>query len=158
MAQFHKQSFTKRFATMGDPAEAVFDLVHPRHHKLGLNRPNFNMLNMPVTMRQMPDRMLRDRIVECMGVGRDRLLKLKVDKEQALVVWEIIGPVWLFVYDSHKGVYYEAPLADWVRQFNAYGSDDMFENDGKRYTALHVKHFPTDPKPVPTDDEALEAA
>lgn len=151
---FHQQSFTQRFGTMGDPAEAAFDLVYPKHHKLGLNRPPFYMGGMPAPMRYTPDRMLRDRFVECMGIGRDGLLKLKDEKLDALYEWRAIGPVHLFVYNSHTNCYYEAPLADWVSQLHFYGTPRTFENDAKAYTELAAAHFPTEPQPLPEADDA----
>lgn len=154
MSEFNKQSFTKRFQTMGDPAEAVFDLVYPRNHKLGLNRPPFFMGGMPVPMRYTPDRMTRDRITECMGVGRDRKLKLKEEKVEALLAWEAIGPVYLFVYDSHRKAWFDAPLDEWVRQLSAHGIARTFENDGKAYTELHVDHFPSESQSIPEAEAA----
>jgi hypothetical protein len=156
MTAYNKQSFSKRFAKMGDQAEAACDVVYPKSHELGLNRPKFFMGGMPATMRQTPDRMLRDRLIECMGVGRDRKLKLKLDKLDVLEVWnEHIGPVWLFVWDSHKQQYYEAPIAQWRDQVRAHGIARTFENDGKAYHELDATHFPSEPHPLP---EVAEAA
>jgi hypothetical protein len=153
---FNKQSFSKRFAKMGDEAEAMCDIVYPRHHKLGLERPPFFMGGMPATMRQTPDRMLRDRLIECMGVGRDRKLKVKDDKLAVLEIWDqAIGPVWLFVWDSHKKRYYEAPIGEWRVRIAESGIARTFENDGKAYHELDVSNFPSDPHPIP---EVAEAA
>lgn len=145
---FSKQSFNRRFATMGDPAEAAFDLVYPKHHKLGLNRPPFYMGGMTQAMRYTPDRMLRDRFVECMGIGRDRTLKIKDEKIEALQDWLRLGAVSLFVYDQSTDTYYEAPIDDWVSNLRAYASDDTFP-EGKTYKALRSDRFPTTPTPLP---------
>ena len=153
---FHQHSFQRRFATMGDIAERKFEELHPHAHRLGLNRPKFFMGGMPLAMRQTPDFMLRDRIVECMGVGRDRKLKLKTDKVEALQTWQHIGPVTLFVYDSHCDEWYEAGVKEWVEQVRLHGIARTFENDGKSFIELNVKHFPTDPQPFP--DTETEAA
>jgi len=148
---FHAQDFSKRFHTMGDPAEAAFDLVYPKHHKLGLNRPPFYMGGMTLAMRYVPDRMLRDRFVECMGVGKDRLLKVKNEKVLALSAWQEIGDVSLFVWDSHAQHWYEDSLEAWRRQIDKLGVDGTFKNDNKPYRALHVDHFPSSPQDLPTD-------
>jgi hypothetical protein len=137
---------------MGDPAEAAFDLVYPRNHKLGLNRPSFFMGGMGLAMRYTPDRLMRDRIVECMGIGRDRKLKLKVEKLEALNIWQAIGPVWLFVFDQPKGTYYEAPLNEWEARCHSFGKRDTFENDGKAYVELHANSFPSQPHQLPEAD------
>ena len=154
MSAFHQRSFSQRFGQLGDLAESIFDKVYPRHHKLGLERPPFFMGGMLQTMRCTPDRMLRDRLVECMGVGKDRKLKVKHDKLEGLAPWNGIGPVFLFVYDSWRHEWYEAPLDDWVRQLNTCGTPRTFENDGKAYTELDVANFPTPPQPIPEDDDA----
>lgn len=146
---FHRQSFKTRFGTMGDPAEAVFDLVYPKNHKLGLNRPPFYMGGMVLAMRYVPDRMLRDRFVEVMGCGRDGKLKLKHEKIEALQTWQQIGPVELFVYDQFNETYYEAPLDAWVSAAHTLGASRTFDNDGKTYLELHISDFPTNQHPVP---------
>lgn len=154
MTAFHQQSFKKRFGTMGDTAEAIFDLVHPKSHPLGLNRPPFFMGGMPLALRYTPDRMLRDRTVECMGIGRDRKLKLKTEKVEALAMWEALGPVHLFVYDQKAHTYYEAPLQAWRDALDSYGIARTFDNDGKAYLELGADHFPTQPQPIPEADHA----
>lgn len=151
---FHQRSFKTRFGTMGDPAEAAFDLVYPKHHKLGLNRPPFFMGGMNLPMRYTPDRMLRDRFVECMGIGRDRLLKLKTEKVDALAVWTLIGPVDLFVFDQKLGTYHQAPIGDWQGHLEAHGNARTFENDKKPYIELHVDHFPSPPTLLPEEAHA----
>jgi len=147
---FHEAHFNNRFKTMGDPAEQLFDTIYPKHHKLGLNRPPFFMGGMPLALRYTPDRLLRDRTVECMGVGRDRKLKLKHEKLLALQTWMLLGPVSLFVNDSYKRQWYEADLTEWEEQIAAHAEHGTFTNDGKTYHALHVDHFPTAPKDYPT--------
>jgi hypothetical protein len=97
---------------------------------------------------------LRDRLVECMGIGRDRKLKIKTEKIAALDEWKSIGPVTLFVFDQHKDVWYEATLEAWVDACHAHGKARTFENDGKAYLELDVKHFPSDPRPVPEAEDA----
>jgi hypothetical protein len=146
---FHKQSFETRFGAMGDEAEAVFDEMYPKHHKLGLNRPPFQVAGMDAALRYLPDRMLRDRFVECMGIGRDRLLKPKVEKFEALFRWTWIAPVDLFVYDKTKQMTYMAPLRDWWESCSRHGIADTFP-EGKEYVGLHVDHFPVPPTPRTT--------
>ena len=144
MTAFHEQTFTKRFAQMGDASEAAFDTLYPKHHKLGLNRPPFFMGGMNATMRYTPDRMRRDAIIECMGCGRDGILKLKVDKLSALIAWKAIGPVNLFVFHSTTGACYEASIDDWEQAVLDHGTLETFERDDKKYWALNINDFPTD--------------
>jgi hypothetical protein len=146
---FHKQDFSARLGTMGDVAEAVFDQVYPKSHKLGLNRPPFSMAGMALALRYTPDRMLRDGFWEVMGCGKDRLLKLKVEKLDALFMWSVLAPVNLFVYDQKAHEFYDAPMLDWFAAAKVHGEPNVFENDGKEFYALHVEHFPCVGKAVP---------
>jgi hypothetical protein len=146
---FHTKNFAERFEIMGDTAEAVFDKVYPKSHELGLNRPPFTMSKMTPQMRATPDRMTATHIVEVMGMGRDGRLKLKNDKMNSLNIWEAIGPVNLFVYDSSQRVYYEASIGDWIRAAVTHGSQRVFENDGNPYYELESIFFPTDPIEAP---------
>lgn len=135
---------------MGDPAEAAFDAIYPKHHKLGLERPPFYMGGMALCHRYTPDRMLRDGEYECMGIGRDRTLKIKDEKIEALVRRnDAIGPVHLFVYDSVRKVYYVAAIDAWVTAIDNHADSAEFP-EGKTYKAIHADHFPDTEKAVPT--------
>jgi hypothetical protein len=146
VTQFHKQAFNSRFNMMGDPAEAVFDEMHPKHHKLGLNRPPFGMGGMNAAMRYVPDRMTRFSFVEIMGIGADRLLKLKDEKIDALMEWCQLGPVELFVWDKHTDLTYCTHINQWRDAIESFGTPGTF-SEGKAFKALHVEHFPVSPIP-----------
>ena len=151
---FHKQSFNTRLGTMGDPAELACDKVYAyRTHKLGLDRVWQNgvglfMAQMTPQMRYTPDRMVIDRFVECMGIGRDGTLKIKHEKIKALHYWADIGPTDLFVFDQTKNTYYQADIADWYEACVVDGEVKAFP-EGKQYYALHRDHFPTQAEAVP---------
>lgn len=147
---FHKQSFANRFSAMGDEAEQIFDLIYPRHHKLGLNRPPFGVGGMTLGMRYTPDRMTRDAFVEVQGIGRDRTLKIKDEKFEALALWAKagIGPVKLFIWDRTDQVTYEGALLDWYVAAQARGVPGVYP-EGKTYLGLNVAHFPTEARPLP---------
>ncbi len=147
---FHQQSWSARSGALGDEAEDVFDTVYPKHHKLGLNRPPFQVSGVKLEMRYTPDRMVRERFVEVQGIGSDRTLKLKVEKFDALFMWEHIGPVHLFVWDRTAGVFYEAPIRDWFRACLKHGKLEEF-HEGKEYMALKVKDFPVMPQAFQTE-------
>lgn len=151
MTAYHKRDFASRFAQMGDAAEGIYDELNPRHHKLGLNRPPFSMAQMDPMLRYLPDRMEREAFVEVMGIGRDKTLKLKIEKIAALLMWQVIADVDLFVSSSASGATWRAPIEDWLTACIAYGEVSMFP-EGKAFVALHSDHFPT------TTQEHLDAA
>jgi hypothetical protein len=150
---FHTQNFQTRFGTMGDTAEAVFDLLFPANHPLGLCRPPFNVSGMPAPMRYAPDRMTRSAFVEIMGIGRDQTLKMKVEKLDALSAWRALGPVELFVFDSANRRYWCRALRDWDQAFDDHGTEGMFP-EGKEYVGLHSDWFPGTPGEVSVEPAA----
>lgn len=147
---YHKRGWAERYGELGDTAEAVFDLVYPKSHNLGLSRPPFAVSGMPAALRYTPDRMLRDRLVEVMGFGHDRLLKLKTEKVDALLAWTKLAQVDLFVFDQKQHHWYQAPIGDWHKACNKWADRDVFP-EGKEYFALHASKFPVDPLPVPNE-------
>jgi hypothetical protein len=157
---FHQRNFSDRLGTMGDPAEEACDLVYGhRTHALGLNRVwqngvGLTMSQMTASMRYTPDRMTINSFVECMGIGRDKTLKIKTEKVHALSAWDMIGPTKLFVFDQPRNMYYEANIALWEDACMEAAELKMFP-EGKEYWSLHRDHFPAPAFIVPP---ALEAA
>lgn len=152
MKNFNAQSFDKRYLFLGDTAEAAFDRVHPKHHKLGFNRPPFSITGMDTRFRYTPDRLIHQGAVEVMAIGHDNTLKIKHEKYEALRQWNRLANTELFVYHKPRNVYWQAPILKWGRQLRQHGVDGEFD-DGKTYIALHVDYFPGDPAEVP-DGEA----
>lgn len=141
---FHQQEWKTRYAALGDQAEAAFLEAHPKAHRLGLCRPEFSMNGMLATMRYAPDFMLKDRLVEVMGIStrKDALLKVKMEKLNALTMWSAIGDVWLWVYDSSKKTSWFSPLDNWLDACWIHGETAVFDDNQKPYWALHAEHFP----------------
>ena len=119
MSQFHTQSFATRFQKMGDEAEGVFTKVHPTNTvKFGLDRPPIGLKNVPTRIRYTPDFLTAQGLVEVKGVGRDQLLKLKVENWNCLLFWNGVFATSLFVWDSHNRRYAYVDLADIERIMN----------------------------------------
>lgn len=105
---FKDQPFKKRWEKMGDAAEAAFLRVYPdtesrRSEPFGWDRSELNTSLMSPKMRYMPDFVTTFRtawLTECVGFGRDRTLKFKVEKLVALEAWRGDMPVFVFVYDQ----------------------------------------------------------
>jgi len=112
MKPFHQQSWDARYATMGDESEAKFDSLFKNSDRFGLDRPPVNLSQVPAFIRYMPDRLMHNRLVECMGVGKDQTLKLKLDKFVCLGHWDAVCPTWLFVWDSHRKRWMWMPVHD----------------------------------------------
>jgi len=141
---FAAKSFTERFSAMGDQAEGAFVGVNPTAHRTGLNRPEFSMRGMPAPMRYAPDYMLSNGFYEVMGIASrgDGKLKLKQEKIDSLNLWRVLGPIYLWVYDSSHRRFWEAPIEDWIERCHKYGTIDRFHDNQKPYWLLHHNDFP----------------
>jgi len=146
MSQFHEAPFAQRYAIMGDIAESVFEDVEPKHHRLGYNRPPFYVANLPLMLRNLPDYMIKEGLVEVMGIGKDKTLKLKVEKLRSLLNWQLIANVELFVYDSHRKQYWRAPITEWELACAEYATMDRFPDDLRPYYRLNSDNFPNEGK------------
>lgn len=146
-SNFNEKKWNNRFSTMGDIAEGAFTNVHPEAHRIGLNRPDFDVRGMADTLRYAPDYMLPDGLYEVMGVASrgDSLLKIKFEKLTSLSTWMCIGPVNLFVYDSSKKRYWESSLQEWTKACHKYADVSRFPDNKKPYFALHIDDFPSEP-------------
>lgn len=101
---------------MGDEAESIYSDIEPlgRSERNGWRRPKVSMQRMPQTLRHKPDFYADSgHLVEVMGLGRDGVLKLKVDKYEALKFWNQACDVVLFLWNSSK------------RQWLVLGWDDI---------------------------------
>ena len=91
---------------MGDEAESVFEEVHKdKWVRFGFNRPPFRMTHLSSFVRHTPDYCDARGLWDCMGLGRDGILKLKVEKMAALQTWAHHQPTGLFVWNSALGEY-----------------------------------------------------
>lgn len=135
---YRNQPFKQRLSTMGDISEARFEEIAPlgKAVRFGWNRPSVTMTHMSEKLRHTPDYYAQiGYLVECAGLGRDGIYKLKLSKHEALKLWNKDQPVMLFLWNSSTS---EWVLLDWkqitslVRKAKAKGVE-AFENDGNEY-------------------------
>lgn len=132
---FHTQTFANRFNVMGDEAEGIFEsLQSVGCVRFGLNRPPIGLKQVPPFIRYTPDYLQHDRLVEVQGVGGDGLIKLKCDKHAALLQWNSLFPVDLFVWDSKNRRATQFPILD----FPVSTCQLALFPEGKPYFALPV--------------------
>lgn len=123
--------------SMGDEAETKFEELHPSGFvRFGLNRPPISMGMLPPSIRYTPDYLTSHGLVEVQGVGRDRILKLKIDKAMALQQWHQMFKLQMFVWDTTRQ---EAKYMDWETLWGLLPSMpiDHFP-EGKPYWQLNV--------------------
>lgn len=132
---------------MGDEAEAVFAAVAPLgsgYDRLGWDRPSVSMKNMSVELRHLPDFYSSSGYcVECGGLGRDGVYKLKVSKYEALKFWNRMQAVVLFVWNSHTKQWALVPWAALKRLVAKARKLGIraFPNDGNEYYPLLWEWF-----------------
>jgi hypothetical protein len=119
---FKDRSWEQRFGAMGDEAEGHFEayakeVLNLGFVRFGLNRPPIALHTVPARLRYMPDYLMSKRLVEVQGVGRDQLIKLKLDKWGVLHHWNDVRTaefdgVWIYIWDSHHKRECMFPLAN----------------------------------------------
>lgn len=139
---FHSGTWTQREATLGDPAESVFEAVQTLGFvRFGLNRPPLQVHRLPMQIRYTPDYLRSADLVEVMGCGRDQTLKLKVEKHTSQMVWhETCMPVTMFIWDSHHQRWGEFNLADLAVTLKGVTVKQF--HDGKSYYPLPLEGLP----------------
>jgi hypothetical protein len=147
VSEYYERPFAARYAAMGDKAESAFSSLHPRAHRLGLNRPSLNMSRMSPEMRYTPDYLLESGAIEVMGFSTrgNGSLKLKCEKLDALRAWSALMPTALWVYDSGKERYWTAPIADWAEACYQHAERLFFPDNLRPYWNLPYQHFPSTP-------------
>lgn len=139
---FKNGTWIQRVGALGDEAESRFEKwaekAGSNAARYGLNRPKINLSRLPPFIRHTPDFLMSDRLVECKGVGRDGLVKIKEEQLGAWEQWYMHVPVWLFVWDSHKEREWfgevTKPRIKWVRSC----SEGVFEDNGRVYYEVPV--------------------
>ena len=138
---FRDQSWSGRFASLGDQAEGEFMQWARRQEmkveRLGWDRPAMGVKRMSLHLRHLPDFYASDgHLYEVVGMGRDGVLKgVKTEKWDSLRFWNSVQPVRLFVFNSSKNA---TVLLAWptLVQLVAKARRDgiqAFANDGNTY-------------------------
>lgn len=144
MVSFKDQSFQRRFAGMGDEAEAVFERVYPRGWaRYGLSRPRIALNLVPAFIRFTPDYVTSHGLVEVQGFGTDQVCKFKTDKIDALTQWSEHFPVTLFLYDKTNQRYGYMPLGDVTAACQIDGELKTFP-EGATYWAIPAANLGID--------------
>ena len=137
MSEFRDQSFAARFGAMGDETELKFEELHNGGFvRFGLNRPPVAVQLLPSVVRYAPDYLTSSGFIECQGVGRDRILKLKIEKALALQRWHEMWPLRMFVWDTKKQLHYYLDWAPLWKRVHTYPIEVFSE--GKPYWAINI--------------------
>ncbi len=160
---FNNLKFSQRFQQMGDESEKIFEDWCTKHSinlvRLGLNRPPFKYFpSLPANIRYLPDyliedtdRVVRDNngpmklahaFVEVKGVGRDQLIKIKLDTLDCNAEVEEVfeRPVLYFIWDKiGKRVSFHHTLKDLLDIINTYDIPVKTFHEGNKYYPIPTK-------------------
>lgn len=142
---FHTQNFNTRLTDMGDASENKFlevaESLGRRPVRFGFDRPPFSIVKIAKKLRYTPDFIDDKGLIECQGFGRDQMVKLKVEKINALAAWDAEHPVYLFLWDSHKKRYCISPFADVMKMIEGGAAELAYFHDPKAYFAIKAESF-----------------
>lgn len=138
----YTQTWDERYQVMGDTAEEAFTRVAVRDRitmmRFGLNRPLLNVGQLPTFIRFMPDFLTQHTLVECKGVGRDSVLKIKLNQMDTLRQWNKYMPVEFFIYNSFINKYAFATYGEVSHASYVHGSvRDFPEGNAAYFIPLH---------------------
>lgn len=123
---------------MGNEAERMFRETYTLgFDDYGLRLPPIQVSELSLRARTSPDFVTSHGFVEAMGVGRDRILKLKVEKYIGMRMWHSDDPVRLFVWDSHKRRHVILAMSQVTDAVMACDSLEKFP-EGKAYYPINV--------------------
>lgn len=148
-AAFNQKSWQERKRVLGAPAETVFEIFcrkkNIRFEHFGMKEESsLQYWKLQLFLRLRPDYICQHGsktiLCEVKGCGSDAVLKFKLESLEALYSWQLIMPVYIFLWDSNKQRYsfiaYEA-----LRQQLYQCQLQRFENDNKPYFALPVSQL-----------------
>lgn len=139
---FRDGGFSKRFGTMGDTAEHVFEDVYAEGWaRYGLNRPPINLSTVPAYIRFTPDYITKRGLVECQGFGKDQTAKFKWGKLEALKLWHQQFRVDWFLFDSFNARYGWVRLPELLPALDEHAETRTF-HEGNPYYAIKASNLP----------------
>ena len=125
-------------------AEATFDRLHPNSAPWGLDHPPINVGMIPGMVRYAPDRIMSDRMVECKGVGKDAILKIKLEQLYALAWWANVMDVYVFIWDSYRKRHATIKVGDLIKACEKNGVLTQFPDNSKPAWFMSLQFLPVD--------------
>lgn len=148
-AAFNQKSWNERKQVLGKPAETAFEIYARRK---GIKFEHFGMKEesslqywkMKLFLRLRPDYLCQQSnktfFVEVKGCGQDAILKFKIESLEALYTWQLLSPVFIFLWDSGRQFYCFISY-DALRQKIYQCQIQRFDSDMKPYFALPVSQL-----------------
>jgi hypothetical protein len=146
---FNQQSWIDRKAFLGHTSENAFEIFCKREgivfeHFGQKTQTLLDYKTIPIYVRTRPDYICQREnecfFVEVKGVGKDGILKIKLDAVVSFPFWDVHLPVKIFVYDSARKKYSFFSF-DLLKQKLTKHDPERFVNDKKMYFPISVYEF-----------------
>jgi hypothetical protein len=146
---FSQQNWKERKAYLGHTSENAFEVFCKKE---GITFEHFGFKSeslldyktIPVYVRTRPDYICQKEnenfFVEVNGVGKDGIIKIKIDAVVGIPFWEMLLPVKIFIYDSTRKKYSLFPFSMLKRKVTM-NDPQRFESDRKIYFPIGVNEF-----------------
>lgn len=144
MQAFNQKSWHERKKVLGKPAETVFELYarkkNIRLEHFGMKaESDLNYSKLKLFLRLRPDYLCQQAgkafFVEVKGCGQDAVLKFKLESIEALYTWQLLTPVFIFLWESSRQ-HYCFMAYELLREKIYQCQMQRFDNDQKPYFAL----------------------
>lgn len=140
---FKDRPWNQRLKSLGDEAETVYETWATQNgigfHRSGINRPPFNVGKLPKMVAYTPDYLTDQGYVEVQGFGKDRQIKLKVEKLEALTQWDMVFHTEMFLWDNVDRTVAQVPVMWFLR--NAANDQGVYP-EGKHYQIWDPDRIP----------------
>lgn len=145
-AAFNQKTWHERKQVLGKPAETAFEIFarkkNIRLEPFGMKEESsLDYWKTKLFLRLRPDYLCQQGhksfFVEVKGCGSDAILKFKIESIEALYTWQLLLPVFIFLWDSSRQ-HYCFILYEELRQKLYQCNIQRFDNDQKPYFALPV--------------------
>lgn len=146
---FNQQNWKARKAYLGHTSENAFEQYCTKEGILfehfGQNQESFlDYKVLSVYLRTRPDYICQrgneSFFVEVKGVGRDGILKIKLESIVGIPFWDTLLPVKIFVYDSSRKKCSFFPFSN-LKQKLTKNDPQRFDNDSKLYFPVLINEF-----------------
>jgi hypothetical protein len=135
---FYEQHPSVRLKTP-NASEIQFDAVFgDSSDRWGLDHPPFDMQNLSSIVRYAPDRIMARKLVECKGLGKDGVLKIKIEQLEALRFWDHIHPVAIFIWDAFNKRWTMMELDALIQACHKNGALEQFPDNHKPAWFIHI--------------------
>jgi len=146
---FNQRDWKERKGYLGHTSEMAFETFCKKEgilfERFGQRtESSLDYKNLSIILRMRPDYICQkvdeSFFVEVKSVGRDGILKVKLESLEGITFWDSLLPVKIFIYDSvKKRVSFFA--YKWLRVKLYHVDIDRFESDLKPYFPLSIREF-----------------